>query len=207
MTNSRFARQPYAGFMTSGWVTLRVAVLMRVSDSGASLSGTPRFAVGLCSGNTNIMGDSTVDHFVGLLSTDDNWSRSVGPVRYITVPSITAVKKVGTTITAGASFGAFGATFHTTTPFMIFVDITKGSPNFSFTVFICTGITAPGVTEANFLTTSLAPSPSFAEHASAGPVTVAVDEVTDGTLDHACVAWDQTLATVDIHAWRVLKLA
>lgn len=203
MTNSRFARQPVPALFT-GWAKLRIAALLRFGDSGANITGTPRFGLGLCAGSTNILGDATTDHFAGVVTNGATWNRQAGTVYYYSV-SPAAAKKVGTTLTLASNF-ASDMSSHTTGQTLFFVDITKGSPNYTFDLFRNNGA-SPVATLADFLSLSVATIPALSSHVLTTGVTLAVDEATNGTLDHACAWWNQTTPTMDILAWRVYRLA
>jgi hypothetical protein len=205
MTNARFAREPLAGFFT-GWSKIRVALLMQMTDAGVNLTGTPRFAVGLCSGSSDIIGDASTTHFVGAITNGSEFTRETTPARYAGSNSLRAAKRVGTTLTVG---GAAASTFrfHTTAPQMFFVDITAGSPNYGVQIFYYTSATAPVVTHSDFLTQSLIGTPSFTNHGYLASQAVAVNEGTDGVLDHGCVWWDQAASNMQILSWRMYRLA
>lgn len=201
MTNARFARQPLPDIFT-GWSQLRVALYVSIADSGGNITGTIRFAFGLCAGSTNIPGDATCTHFAGGLLASTPWTRGTAPVTHYTSNSFPA-KLVGTTLTAGTTTGVFF--LPTTTPQMLFIDITKGSPNYSFRPFFPINSSSPSY--ADFEAQSVAGTPAFSGYTYAAAQTVAVNEGTDGTFDHSCVWWNQTNPTFDIAAWRVYRLA
>lgn len=202
MTNARFARQPLPDIFT-GWSQLRVALYLSLNDSGANITGTIRFAFGLCAGSTNIPGDATCTHFAGGLLASSPWTRATAPTRYSGINFFPS-KLVGTTLTTGTPTS--GVVMRTAVPQMVFVDIIKGSPNYSFRPFFPgTATESPSV--ANFEAQSVAGTPAYANYTYATAQTVAVNEGTDGTFDHSCVWWNQSSPTFDIAYWRVYRLA
>jgi hypothetical protein len=204
-SNGRFARQPLSGIFSS-WSVIRVGIYFLVRDSGANITGTIRLAVGLCSGSSNIPGDASVTHFVGAIVGSSPWTRTTVPVVNYTGSNVFPAKIVGATTSFGTVLG--GHNVQTTALQMLFVDITKGSPNFSFTTFqktSTTTLTSP--TFSDFETQFAAGVPAFSQHVVTGAQTVAVNEGTDGTLDHACVWWNQTSPAIDIAAWKVRRLS
>jgi hypothetical protein len=205
MSNARFARLPSALVFTS-WNTIRVALRVRMSDSGANLTGTPVLAFGLCAGTSNIIGDATTTHFVGVQSVGATWTRATAPTRY-TLADIRPTKKVNTTTTSGASTILNSSIFHTAFFKLYFVDITKGSPNYTFQMFGPTAASSVDATASDFLTHSVALSPALANHAQGTSRTLAVDEGADGTLSAACVFWNQVASIFEIADWSVIKLA
>src|SRR5439155_18962959 len=61
LSNSHFAR-PHG---VASWSKIRIAFRCSMTDSGAALTGSPDFSIGLCAGTTNIYKDATTDHFAG----------------------------------------------------------------------------------------------------------------------------------------------
>jgi hypothetical protein len=204
MTNARFARQPLPAVF-SGWSKLRVALRLKIADSGLDITGTPRFGFGLCSGNTNILGDATTTHFVGALTNVATITRNVtSPVIYTTTNELFPAKRIGSTFTFGTTFASSPA-MAVGVYSLWFLDITKGSPNYTLQMFFRIS-TAGTPTNADFLTQSVAGVPAFTAHLLQTAQTLAVDETTNGTLDHACVWWNQTTPVIDISEWRVYRL-
>jgi hypothetical protein len=207
MSNAPFAREPLSTFFAGPWTSVRIALYIRINDSGAEMSDPTNLAVGLCAGSTNIMGDATTTHFCGTM-TYANFFRSTGPVRYAGNGAVSyrPTKKVGVTVTSGTNFGT-APILHTTAPTMWFVDITKGSPNYTVRPFFCNGTSAPTVTEANFLAQAISTPPSFTGHTYPSGQTIAVDEATDGTFDHACVWWNKANPTFEILYWKLYRIS
>jgi hypothetical protein len=208
MTNGRFARKPIAAIF-SGWTTIRVGLYMLMNDSGASIAGTPRLAFGLCSGTTNIPGDATCTHFAGFCLNIASLTRTATPARYGLGAAAFPTKLVNTTFTFGTQFTASGtANIYTNVLQMLFVDITVGSPNYSFNCFFPSGgATAPTNTLSDFTTQMITTTPAFANYTYSAAQTVAVNEGTNGVFDSACVWWNQATPTVDIAAWEIYRIA
>lgn len=206
MTNSNFARPPIPAAFTN-WSILRVALLLRLSDSGANITGTPRLAVGLCSGSANIIGDATTTHFVGVMSNNATWSRATAGIRYTSGSTWIPHKKVGTTITNGTNISVSSvANISAEGPTMLMVDITKGTPNYTINLFMYAAAAIPTNTDANFELQAVSGVPTFTNYVRSGGFTIAVDEATDGVFDHACVWWNQTNPTLDVLNWGVYRV-
>jgi len=208
LSNSNFAR-PFS--VASGWTQLRIAMRLIMRNTGANLTSTPRFFAGLCSGSTNLPLDATTTHFVGIRFTSATWTYQVGPpVRYASLTANVA-KKVNTTWTEGNQI--FITTNHmmadatTTNRQFLFVDITKGSPNFTVTTFHRNNVTAGDLTVAEFLLAAPLAPPTVVNHTAGTGQTTAVNEGTDGTLDHVCVGWDRSTPEIEICDLAVVKLA
>lgn len=209
LSNSQFSR-PH-GITT--WTTLRIGLRMIMNNIGASLTGTPRFYVGLGSGTTNMIMDATTDNWCGIVS-NATWTYAAGPpVRYSVNP-VHGGKKVGTTLTLTASAVdpsdsvIFMADATTTNRFLYFVEITKGSPNYTLNLqsFRINPTTAGDATAADFLAQVVQSAPLFTNHQNGTARTLAVDEST-GTFDHVCIGWDQVSPTIEICDLAVVKLA
>lgn len=211
LSNSHFAR----AHGVSSWSKLRIALRFSMNDSGANLTSTPVFAVGLCSGTSNIYGDASVTHFVGLLPISATWTRLTSALCYATNASggdVTPTKKIGSTETHGTAIGSqtvqIPADVTIAMRWMWFVDILKGTPNYTLSYFAVTSrSTATDVSVADFLTQANLGSPSFAGHGNSGTQTIAVDEATNGTLDCVNISWDRVTPEIELSDLAVVKLS
>lgn len=213
LQNSNFARLHSLG---TSWSKIRVGMRFSMTNTGADLTGTPLFAMGLCAGTTNIYLDATTDHFVGHGGNATTWGYTVAGSGNMTryTPGtgfIYAFKKVGTALTfSGVALAApiFPADATAATRRLHFVDITKGSPNFTIGGFVCTNMTAsPDVLDTDFLAQIVLPTPSFANHTYYTGQTIAVNEVANGYLTHASIAWNRSSPTFEICDFAVVQLA
>lgn len=156
-------------------------------------STTPRFGIGLCSSAGSVFRRATAGHWIGNITTGTSWAinnEGSGSFRSNFV-TMAPAKKVGSTLTVGTNFSSVAnlGTGAEPTPAnlfqaMIFIDITKGSPNYSFRLF---GINNPcnggGNSRAQWETQMVLETPTQANYFYAAAQTVAVNEATDGTLD------------------------
>lgn len=195
MVNSQFARTLTIG---TTWNVIRVGLRLHMGTTGADLTGTPRFFVGLSKGTTNIFGDSTTDHAVGMVSAAATWTN--GGTYYYDGSLFKPAKRVSTTLTVGTTFGqsVIASPATSANRCLCFIDITKGSPNFSFKHFCQATATTTDVSVATFMAQMEASTPSLAQHTYYGPQTLAVDESVDGYLDSVCVAWDRAALAIEI---------
>lgn len=189
--NATFARLVSIG---TSWTKVRVGMRLHMESTGANLVSTPRLAVGFCSGTANQFGDATTGHFVGVVSNSATWSFQAGP--YYNTLGLAPGKRVGSTLTNSGGFASnfsinAGAAANTADRSLLFVDLTKGSPNFTINCF-CQNSPGQDVTVANFLAQMTLVTPAFAGHDYPAGITIAVDEGTDGTLDAINVAWDRS---------------
>lgn len=211
LSNSQFARVMDIG---TTWTRVRVGIRFCVRDTGGSLASTPRLFVGLSSGTSNLFGDATTQHALGVWTANPSWVRATSPTRYLlgNNPSWNSVKRVGTTNTT-SSTGLPSETYILSTPEtggrgVQFVDITKGSPNFTigaFQRFQFSGGIDVSLTE--FLTQMEVASPSLTDHQFTNASTLAVDEAVDGFFNAVHVYWDRSTPEIEISDLAYARLA
>lgn len=212
LANSNFAR-PLPTSLVGAWSKIRVGVRCIMDNTGANLVSTPRFFVGLCSGSSNLFLDATTTHAVGLVSDDATWTYAAGPpIRYGALNSFRCGKRVGSTLTTGSAPQTGLQMFAdpaTANRFMIFVDIQTGSPNYTFGAFLHTGTTTDDITTTMLLNDMPLTTPSRTNHSfnGVGTQTLAVNEGTDGVLNHVHVAWDRATPVIEICDLVVARLA
>jgi len=197
------------GFTT--WTKLRFALRWCMRDSGATLTGTPNFYAGFCSGETNIIGDGSVTHFVGVKTTGTTWPRIAGPPTVYQLFPTQSGKVIATTFTSWASWLSVAG--YTITDVAggnrgcWFIDVTKGSPNFTVNGYARINGTAGDISEATFLSESEIDAATLTNHALGNSGSGAVSEGTNGALDHVCMSWDRTTPEIEISSHRVVRLA
>lgn len=204
LSNSQFARELPFG---TTWNKIRVGVRFHMRNTGADLVSTPNFALGVCSGQTNLYGDATTTHFVGTRSTSASWFFSGGNKYLVSNGTILPHKRVGSTGTSGSAFfpatawgiGAQAATAGADRS-LFFVDILKGSPNFTLQCFGWqnTGAAPVDVSLTNFLLQMELATPNQANHTFSATQTLAVDEGVDGSLDNFMMSWDRTSPEIEV---------
>lgn len=215
LANSNFVRLPGIG---SSWNKIRVAVLLSMTDTGSNLTSTPKLAVGICSGYSNIFLDATTTHWCGFLSNSATWSRIAGPpVGYNIGAALPwfAAKRIGstTTINGSAVNGISNTVLYdaaTANRTALYVTITKGSPNFTFSIFSRNTPVNSDVTPATFVAQAEILAPTITNHGpdnGTGGTTVAIDEVTNGTFDHVAVAWDRTTPNIEVSDLKAVRLS
>lgn len=212
LTASNFCR-PFA--FADGWTSMRIAMRLIMTNTGADLTSTPRFWVGLCSGNTNMAMDATTTHFFGCYTSTATWAyTAAAPTRYGAI-SVLAVQRIGATITnsGGNSMSTslqMRADATTSTRQFFCVDITKA---FTPTTYSCGGglycnsTSSNDVTTSNFLATIPLSTMSFTYHTPFTARFLTVSEETYGTLDHVNIGWDRASPTIEISDLALVKLS
>jgi len=212
LTNSNFARLWSTDVGTS-WTTICVGCRMTIEDTGANLVSTPRLAFGICVGTSNIFMDATTTHWLGFYSVDPTWPRVSGsPATYAMADATTAPlfsKRITSTITSAGTQTANPRLCDCSTAnrSAFFMYITKGSPNFTGSLFCRGGTTASDVSLAEYLAALPLSSPSITNHSNAGNVTLAIDEGANGSFNAVNIAWDRTSPAIELSDLAVVKLA
>ncbi len=207
LANGQFARLLPSGI---SWDKIRVAIRYTFNAT-ASISGTPRFWFGLCSGTTNQVLDAATTNFFGCVSNTTTWTYYAASGISMAYFGVTTypMKRVGTTNTQMSSFTCYHPASGTSVRRVFIGDITRGSPNYSFTPF---GTSNTGnnntvdITQDLFLQIAAMPIPSYSQHANLGNFSGACDEV-PGAFDAVNIGWDQTVAQLEICDLAITKLA
>jgi hypothetical protein len=204
MVNNTFARLVSIG---TSWNTIRLGLRMHMADTGADLTGTPTFAMGFCAGTASQFGDATTTHFVGLKTNAATWNRSANFYNNATaVPT----KRVGSTTTTGTSLLNLVIPNGLGTGqgrYIFFVDLIKGSPNYTIKLFCDQTGTSGDQSAATFLAKMELVTPSLSGYTYSSGQTIAVNESTNGTLDCVNVSWDRTTPVIEICDMAVAILA
>jgi hypothetical protein len=182
--------------LNADWAHLRVCVRCYIESTSVDYVQTPAWAFGLCSGGTNIMGDPTTDHFVGVLADDATWTRGVSGTTYWVVNPLVAATKVGTTVTKSAALSGSNLYMQGASGNhgLYFLNIIKGSPDYSFSWTYYKTIQSGGWADQDWSAYEMLDHfLTLVSHSNteASPVTLAVDEAGNGTLDHFCFWWGQ----------------
>lgn len=194
------------------WTRIRLGFRFAWDSTGANLTGTPLFYAGVLASPSAGMANgpltTSTSHFVGTIPRHSTWTYNAGPPERYAASSFTgytAIKRIGSTNTTGTNTST-GTTNYSATPSANrtahFVEITKGSPNFSIQVCGNSGTTVPDISliqlrqamEIDNLNDAAAVLGYSGPGATAGAV--AVDEGTDGNLNAVCFAWDRATPVV-----------
>lgn len=192
-----------------GWSKVRVGVRLHMTDSGANLTGTPRFAIGLGSGVSAMVGDAVTTNWIGLINNNASWTRSAQTYQseqWCVAKKVGATLTTGTTVIAAAAYYPNQAATSTADRALRFVDITKGSPNYTLTGFYKNDPTVADVSAATFLSQMILASPAVTFHQTGTNQVIAFSEVA-GTLDAVQIWWDHADALFEICDLAVAVLA
>lgn len=211
LTNSNFARL-WSTDVGTTWTAIRVACRISMEDTGSSLTSTPRFPIGICSGTSNIFMDATTTHWMGSISNAAGWARSTSPVRYDLNDGVTnsffASKRIGSALTVGSLIQGGNCQWKEVSlgiRSVYILQITKGSPNFTL-VNMINNATAD-VSLDTYLSQLSLSTPAFTSHTWGGSTTIAIDEATNGYFNAINIAWDRTSPAIEISDLAVVKMS
>ncbi len=216
LANEEFVRTLSIG---SSWTKLRLGMLMALTpDEPNNLSGVLA-TLGMCSGKTNPFGAATTTNFLGTLFGSSAAGNTLTYVANTGNPYYwsgrAAVKRVGATVTLGTANAVESHRFATNTGALQrrslhFVEITKGSPNYTVIYWSApaTGL-SKDFTPAHLLD-GLEQSGSIAvngETFGAGTsIALAFDE-TAGALDSVDLYWNRAAFPIEVHALAAYRFA
>ncbi len=216
LSNEEYVRKMSIG---SNWNMLRIGVQCSwVTDCQTSLSGAA-FVMGVCSGVTNPYAQSTTTNFIGAnlcgQSTTGTVTAVFGPPYYLSVSGACILRRVGssTTVAGNTTFNTFFNGTGLTKRSIYYLDITKGSPNYTLKLWGTQDGTSFGAVEgttAGFIgaisVATPAPAGSSAMITAINNATVACDE-TAGAFDSINIFWNKTTFAVDICYLQVYRFS
>ncbi len=199
----------------ASWNKIRIGFRAHMVNTGANLTGQPTFAFGFNSGTTLQYGDATTQNFVGCAFDNiATWTYSATGTSDYSWGSagtgLVARTRIGTTTTDGALISAGGWQFNSGAGAssadrqINFLDVTKGSPNFTLKMAIAanTGGICGDVSASNFLLymgqTTPVPSESGYNGSSLSSPTLAVSEGSNGTLNAINFYWNRADTAFEI---------
>jgi hypothetical protein len=189
----------------SGWTKIRIGLRLHFTQ-GTFVTPT-FFAVGLCHGTTKLVNGIDCDHFAGVISDSGFTSNgnTAGSVYFnVNMRPFTRTSSglsVGTNIAADTRYGNT-ANLNSADRSPLFVDITKGSPDYTMNIWDSKLGTAHDFTEANFqvmLNDKINPQYDGNAILDTGTDrTIAVDEAADGAFNALSVWWNQSGVTMEV---------
>lgn len=199
------------------WQTVRIGMLLSFA-AVATIPGSPRLKFGICAGVADEEGvaDATTSHFLGMTTNSSDLTYNAGPTQYLdTGGSAQSIVKVGGTQTtiSNALTLKFSAD-PTLVRSALFVEVVKGSPNFtvSFAGATSAGAAQTDITPALFLQMMEAASLSdlnaiVSGYTTGGHQSVAIDEATNGEFTGLNIYWDKASVGCEISEVRRRKMA
>lgn len=208
MSNSTFARKLS---LPTDWNVIRIGMRMFIPAT-TGISGLPRFAVGLCSGTDNQIGDASATHFAGVITNQASWNY-VGQYNHFAQIATYPCVKYGTTLNTGSTALTSDSRINVvpTKQCIWAVEITKGNPNYTFKLY-CPNTSYDGsayISPTEFAIAMNAGAGGMAApaHAYSSAQTLPVSEATYGTFDGVNVWWNRTDNNVVISDLALVRLS
>lgn len=195
--------------LPSDWLRLQIGILFGLTTGSLmSISSSPRWYIGLCSGSANIVGDSTVGHFIGFRTGDPTLTYDSSS----TYQNITYNSQITNTVRWSPTQFVASSTDINTVINYIFTDrYDKKSLNYysitrsfagsdSLRLFFryssANSNTNQGKFDENtFLRELQSTTPTTATTEGnlnwSNGETIDFNETESGSLDHLCIAWDR----------------
>ncbi len=211
LANEEFVR-PLS--ISNNWTKLRLGIMCAVTPDGTNNFLTTTFALGICSGQANPFGSNNTTNWTGVeifpASTVNYTANSGNP--YYAGASLAAMgKRVGNTNTTSQPGGVFQVGTNTGSVqrrSVLYIDITKGSPNYTIAAFTQgTSNMAVDYTFANFLDgmeQTSTPSLNGVAWTALNSATFANSEVA-GIYDTFDLFWSKSQFPMEIYAMAVYR--
>jgi hypothetical protein len=201
------------------WLSIRIGAVISFNAS-ATLTGSPRLKFGL---NAGVVlgegpGSSGTSHFLGMTTPENvtEWTYNAGSPPYLNCTnSAKSIKKIGAVITdiSNALALKFSAD-PTVARNALFVEVVKGSPNFTIAFAGPTSAAAAqtDITPALFLQLFEAAALTdmngiVSGYTTGGHQSVAIDEGTYGAFDCLALHWDKQSVACEVSAVGRRKLS
>jgi hypothetical protein len=192
----------------TSWTRLRLGMRMALTLNGLATTFTPKFYFGLCSGTSSVVGDQTPTNFFGFAFRQGvTWNPSGNSVAQLGGSIIAPTKVVNGVETVGTSAGSFFASTVLTVRNIIVLEVTKGSPNYTFG-FLHPNSQAGAETDTlltDLTNTITATTMSIGNYANES-VAMAFDEVAGG-LDSANIYWNLDSRYIEVSELLWVKMA
>lgn len=197
LANGQFARP----FDIGSWDRIRFGFRAAAMDDLLLLTGIANWFWGFCSGTTNLPGDQTCTHAIGVSTGNVSWSYPGNNTFANTQPWMASL--IGTTWTTslgGSVLTAMGLgrTLDTQRG-LYFLDLERGSPNWTAYTFYRNSSTSTSadISRDTFLSMMEIEAPSLTLHSSDSKA-FPVDEGTNGALNAVFITWPRTTPQLEI---------
>lgn len=214
----------------NNWTKLNIGIRYSfVDDPGASPATGSVLSLGLCNGSDAGIGDATPRHCLAAATMSNagagvsqaSWSRTTTEADYIYMQSrVDAFYRQRYVNGVRTSAGQWSSGLESTVAYLprgssfiarsaLVFQVTRGSPNFSTRIITRTSTTSDVTvpTHIQFVTQIVANPPVFLRHTALSSANIAIDEATNGVLDHVNVWWNRTAPALFINDIAVTRIA
>jgi len=193
----------------NSWTNLRIGILASVHAS-ANIAGTPRLAFGVCSGNQGY--STSLDagtNLIGVRQSQSSYNFTANGGDSYVSGGFESFKRVSGTVTPGSSVASVSGVIAAKTPYSwrtgLFLDLVKGSPNYTISMMGITNLTGFGdLSETDFL--SLMEGGTYGQYTTGATHTLAMSEA-GGDLDSLFFYWNRSSPIFSLDAVAYRRLA
>ena len=198
------------------WSFLQIGLIYGMTTgSFANITGTPRFYIGLCSGDTAILGDITSSYFVGFRTNDATMVEQSASLNYTyRFGTVTGVVLSPTQTLTTADINTANQYIQTTLwdkRTIGFYQITRSLANPTLCHFFFryqnafSGATLGVFPDSTLLreVVSVTPTGTDLSLGNSNRANLAVNQEASGSLDHLCIAWDREHPNPDLIVYSV----
>ncbi len=190
MSNSTWAR-PVS--LPSNWSKIRIGLRLWITDLGGGPTSLPYFALGLCNNTTNLVGDSQTNYFVGVITNTSNWNYSAGTNNVYFGINVVSCVKTGSLLTSGSNITTDCRFSNTSSKSSVFfLDITKGTPFYTFNIFSIIASVPTNCTATTFQQQVVLNSPTVSGCSFGTSVSMSVNEALSGSLNAINCWWNRS---------------
>lgn len=185
------------------WQKIRIGMRVMLRDIGTSYPQGIGIAVGVCQGTAFPYNSLNTTDYIGVTTPNyltDYWSRSAGPPPNFAASGHLIVKKIGSAITTTA-MGVSGKTIAAVVRNIFFVDITKGSPNYTLGLGTATNYLVDAASRSDYMSVLENESSPLNMNilSSASPYTG------NGLLDSVCIHWSRSVPVFEFSDLTVVR--
>jgi hypothetical protein len=220
LPNEEFVRTLAIG---TDWNKIRLGVLLAVTPDGTNNLGGVALMLGVCSGKTNPYGAASTTNFVGAALHTSNPGGTTGTLNYgagsgnpyFSSGGSWPATRVGAGLVAGTgaavSFILTSNVGSTQRRSPLYVDIQKGTPNYTITRWVPDLSQGPfqsgDCSPANFLTSLEVPTPTWQNiNLTSSSAALAASE-TPGALDTFDLFWNKAAFPLEVYAIAAYRMA
>jgi len=220
LANEEFVRTLGIG---TNWTKLRLGILWAITPDGTNALPSSAIVLGLCSGKTNPYGAANTTNFVGAELHTNAPNSTTGSLTYSVIsgqPWYTSsgswpATRVGATISSASGQGNTFLIATNTGSIQrrspLFVDIQKGSPNYTITRWLpqssTTAYQTADMSPAEFLSSLELATPTWVNIALTGSVGTIATSEGPGVFDTFDFFWNKSLFPAEIYAVAVYRFS
>jgi hypothetical protein len=185
------------------WQKIRIGMRMTIRDIDSNYRVGVGIAVGVCQGTDFPYSSLNTTDYIGVSTPNpltDYWARTGGAQPYIQTSGHLIVKKIGSAITTTA-MAVSGKFFGLGIRNILFVDITKGSPNYTLGLGTPTNYTTDAASRSEYMSVleNEASPPNMNLISTASPYTG------NGLLDSVCIHWVRSVPVFEFSDLTVIR--